>query len=251
MKILIVCLTAAVLACQPDTNVDATPSESSDDNREAAGQVARSGEQRDEGNTDTVDAARGKVTVLFFGTSLTAGYGLDPGQAFPNLIARNAAADSLPITAINAGLSGETSAGALRRISWTMQRPVDIVVLETGGNDALRALNADSLEANLSAIVLRIRGAQPAARILLAVMEAPPNLGQTYTARFRRAYVEVARRNGLTLVPFLLDGVAGEAGFNQADGVHPNVRGEAIVAANVWRVLRPVVEEVYRLRVRG
>ena len=200
---------------------------------------------------DAADPARGKVTVLFFGTSLTAGYGLDPAEAFPNLISQKAAAAGFPITAVNAGLSGETSAGALRRIGWTLQRRADIVVVETGGNDALRALDADSLEANLAGIVSRIRSAQPSAKILLAVMEAPPNLGSVYTARFRSAYAEVARRNGLTLVPFLLDGVAGERDLNQPDGVHPNVRGEGIVADNVWRVLRPVVEEVYESRTGG
>lgn len=216
-----------------------------------AGGTPAAGEDVRPGESPPLAEARAKVTVLFFGTSLTAGYGLDPAQAFPSLISRMAAIAGLPITAVNAGLSGETSAGALRRIEWTLQRPADIVVLETGGNDALRALDADSLEANLSGIVTRIRGAQPGARILLAVMEAPPNLGVAYTTRFRRAYADVARRNGLTLVPFLLEGVAGERDLNQPDGVHPNVRGEVIVAENVWKVLRPVVEEVYESRSGG
>jgi acyl-CoA thioesterase-1 len=189
-----------------------------------------------------------KVTVLFFGTSLTAGYGLDPSLAFPNLIERKSASTGTPITAINAGLSGETSAGALRRIDWALRKPVDIVVLETGGNDALRALDPDSLEANLAAIVRRIRIAQPSARILLAVMESPPNLGARYTTRFREAYSNVARRENLTLVPFLLDGVAGNSALNQSDGVHPNEEGERIVADNVWKALEPVVTEVYESR---
>ena len=200
---------------------------------------------------DSASSSREKVTVLFFGTSLTAGYGLDPAVAFPNLIARKASQAGMPITAVNAGLSGETSAGAVRRISWSLRQPVDIVVLETGGNDALRALNADSLETNLRAIVARIREAQPRARILLAVMEAPPNLGAKYTTRFREAYAEVARDEGLTLVPFLLDSVAGRPDLNQADGVHPNERGERIVADNVWKALAPVVREVYRTRPGG
>lgn len=192
-----------------------------------------------------------KVTVLFFGTSLTAGYGLDPSVAFPNLVAAKAAADRMPIVAVNAGLSGETSAGAIRRIEWTLKQPVDIVVLETGGNDALRALDADSLETNLRAIVSRIRYARPATRILLAVMEAPPNLGARYTARFREAYVNVAKSENLTLVPFLLDSVAGRPELNQADGIHPNEKGERIVAESVWRALKPVVEEVYRVLKKG
>ena len=186
----------------------------------------------------------GKVTVLFFGTSLTAGYGLDPSIAFPNLVARKAADAGTPIVAVNAGLSGETSAGALRRIDWTLRKPVDIVVLETGGNDALRALDADSLKTNIRGIVARIRALQPKTRILLAVMEAPPNLGARYTATFRKAYQEVAAEENLTLIPFLLEKVAGFDSLNQADGVHPNDKGERIVADNVWRALQPVVREV-------
>lgn len=196
------------------------------------------------------DSVGPKVTVLFFGTSLTAGYGLDPSQAFPVLVAKKSADDGVPITAINAGLSGETSAGALRRIDWTLRNPVDIVVLETGGNDALRALDATALKTNLSGIVDRIRRAQPRAKIVLAVMEAPPNLGVRYTAGFREAYAEVAKSRGLVLLPFLLDGVAGKPELNQDDGVHPNVAGERIVADNVWRALKPVVERVHQLQLR-
>ncbi len=196
----------------------------------------------------SVPSANSAVTVLFFGTSLTAGYGLDPSLAFPNLIAKKSQSTETPIVAINAGLSGETSAGAVRRIEWTLRKPVDIVVLETGGNDALRALDPDSLEANLDAIVTRIKKTQPQAQILLVVMESPPNLGARYNARFRQAYSNVARRESLTLAPFLLDKVAGRPELNQADGVHPNERGEKIVADNVWRALEPVVREVYSKR---
>jgi acyl-CoA thioesterase-1 len=209
------------------------------------------GLQSSASSADSAASSLPKVTVLFFGTSLTAGYGLDPSKAFPNQVAQRSVEDGVPIVAINAGLSGETSAGAVRRIDWALSRPVDIVVLETGGNDALRALDADSLETNLRAIVGRTRSAQPKARILLVVMEAPPNLGPAYTARFRRAYVDVARSENLTLVPFLLDSVAGRRELNQADGVHPNEKGERIVAENVWRALRPVVEEVYAQRRKG
>jgi len=199
-----------------------------------------------EAATDRADSAKAKVTVLFFGTSLTAGYGLDPSQAFPVLIAKKSVEEGVPITAINAGLSGETSAGALRRIDWVLKRPVDIVVLETGGNDALRALDTLALQANLTGIIDIIRREQPKARILLAVMEAPPNFGARYTAGFRDAYKAVAKRMGVTLLPFLLDGVAGKPELNQDDGVHPNVTGEKIVADNVWRTLKPVVDSLYR-----
>jgi acyl-CoA thioesterase I len=196
----------------------------------------------------SVSSASSSVTVLFFGTSLTAGYGLDPSLAFPSLIARKSDSTVTPVTAINAGLSGETSAGALRRIDWALRRPVDVVVVETGGNDALRALDPDSLEANLEGIVGRIKALQPQARILLAVMESPPNLGKRYNERFRQAYKDVAAKERVTLIPFLLDHVAGVTDLNQADGVHPNERGERIVADNIWKALEPVVREVYLSR---
>ncbi len=198
--------------------------------------------------TQRPDSVTSKVRVLFFGTSLTAGLGLDPSQAFPVLVGQKAAADGLPITAVNAGLSGETSAGALRRIDWALGQggPFDIVVLETGGNDALRALDPTALESNLRAIVEHIKKDQPRAKIVLATMEAPPNLGARYTAQFRGAYKSVAKSEGLTLMPFLLDRVAGKAELNQDDGVHPNVAGEKIVADNVWRSLKPVVQSVLK-----
>ena len=199
-------------------------------------------------SASSAPSSSNKVKVLFFGTSLTAGYGLDPAIAFPRLVAEQAEKDRVPIEAVNAGLSGETSAGAVRRIDWTLRTPVDVVVLETGGNDALRALNADSLEKNLRALVGQVQKAQPDAKILLAVMEAPPNLGAAYTRQFREAYIKVAREKGVTLLPFLLEGVAGHAELNQADGVHPNERGERVVAANVWKGLKPLVEEVARAR---
>ncbi|MFN2602490.1 MAG: arylesterase [Gemmatimonadaceae bacterium] len=197
-------------------------------------------------STERPDSAASKARVLFFGTSLTVGLGLDPSQAFPVLVAKKAAAEGLPITAVNAGLSGETSAGALRRIDWALGQggPFDIVVLETGGNDALRALDPTALESNLRAIVERIKKDEPRAKIVLATMEAPPNLGVEYTRKFRGAYETVAKSEGVTLMPFLLDRVAGKAGLNQDDGVHPNVAGEKIVAENVWRTLKQVVLSV-------
>lgn len=237
---------AASVACSPERNIDDAGNQARV-TRDAPADSSSGSSERPRA-TDNTSGERGKVTVLFFGTSLTAGYGLDPAVAFPNLIAAKAAANGTPIVAINAGLSGETSAGALRRIEWTMRQAVDVVVVETGGNDALRALDPDSLRTNLERIVARIRAAQPGAKVLLAVMEAPPNLGTRYTGRFRNAYQDVASKENLTLVPFLLDSVAGRAELNQSDGVHPNERGERVVAENVWRSLRPVVEEVYRSR---
>jgi acyl-CoA thioesterase-1 len=245
MKIFWIVLLGASVACQPERNMDGATDakQASADAVPAAPAAAASN-----GESAVSDSVRGKVSVLFFGTSLTAGYGLDPSQAFPLMVAAKAAAAGMPIKAINAGLSGETSAGALRRIDWALKQPVDVVVLETGGNDALRALDASALKANLTAIVGRIRKAQPKAKILLAMMEAPPNFGAGYTTSFREAYATVAKSDGLTLLPFLLDSVAGNAELNQEDGIHPNLAGERIVADNVWRALKPVVAEIYGQR---
>jgi acyl-CoA thioesterase-1 len=182
-------------------------------------------------------------TILFIGTSLTAGLGLAPEQAFPALIQERIDSAGLNYTVVNAGVSGETSAGARRRIDWLMRQPVDVVVLETGANDGLRGLGVDSMRANIQAIIDRITQRQPRARILLVAMEALPNLGPRYTSEFRRVFPELAAANGVTLVPFLLEGVAGTAGLNQADGIHPNAAGARILADNVWRVLGGVLAD--------
>ena len=184
--------------------------------------------------------------VIFFGTSLTAGAGLDQSQAFPALIEKLAAADGTPIKAVNAGLSGETSAGALRRIAWVLRTPADAIVIETGANDALRGLDPDSARSNIAQVIAAVRKAQPMAKIVLVGMEAPPNYGLAYTRRFRGVYSGVAKEARIPLVPFLLDGVAGVARLNQPDGVHPNAAGAKIVAANIWKSISPLVAELDR-----
>lgn len=184
------------------------------------------------------NAANAGPTVLFIGTSLTAGLGLRPEQAYPALVQDKADSAGTPITAVNAGVSGETSAGALNRIDWVLRGPADIVVLETGANDALRALPVSEARANIAAILDRIKATKPRAKVFLVQMEAPPNLGQQYASDFHNMYGELAREKGVTLIPFLLNGVAGHAELNQADGLHPNVTGEKIVAANVWNALK-------------
>jgi acyl-CoA thioesterase I len=184
--------------------------------------------------------------VLFFGTSLTAGYGLDPDQAFPSLIEKKARDEGLPIKAINAGLSGETSAGAVRRIDWVLRTPADLVVIEVGANDALRGLSPDAARANLERVVSAVKAKQPRARLALIQMEAPPNYGVAYTRSFRSIYSDVARRESIPLLPFLLDGVAGISRLNQPDGLHPNLTGERIVADNVWKALKPLVAQLDR-----
>ena len=179
--------------------------------------------------------------IVFLGTSLTAGLGLDPSQAYPALVQRKLDSLRAPYRAVNAGVSGETSAGALRRLDWVLKDRPAILVVETGANDGLRGLDADTTEANLVAIVRRARAADPGVRIVLAGMEAPPNFGARYTVRFRAIFRDVAARERVQLIPFLLAKVGGVDSLNQADGIHPNVRGERIVADNVWRVLAPLL----------
>jgi acyl-CoA thioesterase-1 len=189
-----------------------------------------------------VATAANTPTVVFFGTSLTAGYGLAAERAFPAVVARLANGEGLSVRAVNAGLSGETSAGALRRVDWVLRNPADIVVIETGANDGLRALDVAATERNIRQIVRRVQRTRPGASVLLVQMEAPPNFGPQYTGRFRRMYSTVACETGVMLVPFLLDGVAAVPELNQADGLHPNAVGAERIAANVWKVLKPVVE---------
>jgi acyl-CoA thioesterase I len=180
-------------------------------------------------------------TVLFLGTSLTAGLGLEPDSAFPQQIQRKIDAAGLPYQTVNAGVSGETSAGLLRRLDWVLQRPADVIVVETGANDALRGQPVEGTRATIGRVLERIRRERPSARVLLMQMEAPPNLGPVYTSAFRAMFPALASEHGATLVPFLLDRVAGESRLNQADGIHPNYEGERMVTENVWRALEPVL----------
>lgn len=180
-------------------------------------------------------------TVLFLGTSLTAGLGLEPDEAYPTQIQRMIDSAGLPFRVVNAGVSGETSAGLLRRVDWLLQQKLAVVVVETGANDGLRGVPVDVMKANLRQIIQRIRAVQPDAAIALIQMEAMPNMGKSYTDAFRQAFPALAREENVQLLPFLLDGVAGERELNQADGIHPNEVGERIVAQNVWKALKPML----------
>jgi acyl-CoA thioesterase-1 len=196
--------------------------------------------------SDSVAKSIRTPVVLFFGTSLTAGLGLDPEQAFPSLIEQKAQTEGVPIKVVNAGLSGETTAGAVRRIDWVLRTPVDLVVIEGGANDALRGLSPEQARANLETLIAAVKAKQPRAKIALIQMEAPPNYGVTYTRSFRAIYPEVAKKESVSLLPFLLDGVAGIPRLNQPDGVHPNLTGERMVADNVWKGLKPIVAQLDR-----
>lgn len=175
------------------------------------------------------------------GTSLTAGYGLDPADAFPALIQGKLDAAGLPYRVVNAGVSGETSAGALRRLDWLLKQPVAVLVVETGANDGLRGQDPDATRANIDAVLNRAKKQAPPPRLVLLGMEALPNYGEEYRRRFRAIYPEMATRHGAVLVPFLLEGVAGVASLNQADGVHPTAEGQRRVAETVWKALRPIL----------
>jgi acyl-CoA thioesterase-1 len=181
--------------------------------------------------------------ILVIGTSLTAGYGLDPGDAWPAVLQRRLDSLGLAWRVVNAGVSGETSAGALRRVDEVLTDHVRVVILETGANDGLRGLEPDSTRANLEAIVARIRARDATVAIVLAGMEAPPNLGPRFIERFRAVFPEVAAARGLRLVPFLLEGVAGVDSLNQEDGIHPTRRGHELVARNVWAILESVLAD--------
>ncbi|MFD2571173.1 arylesterase [Spirosoma soli] len=184
-----------------------------------------------------------KPVILFYGNSLTAGYGVEPSQAFPALVGQKIDSAGLNYQVINAGLSGETTAGGRSRISWVMRQPVAVFVLELGGNDGLRGLPLKATRENLQAIMDTVRRKSPEATIVLAGMQIPPNLGTTYTREFRELFKELADKNKAVLIPFLLEGVGGIPRLNQPDGIHPTPAGHKIVANTVWGVLQPVLKK--------
>ena len=184
-----------------------------------------------------------KKRLLFFGNSLTAGLGVEPEQAFPALIGEKIDSLSLGYEVINAGLSGETTAGGRSRVGWILRQPVAVFVLELGANDGLRGLPLSATRQNLQGIIDTVRRRSPGAQIVLAGMQIPPNMGQSYAADFKAVYQEIATKNHLVLIPFLLEGVGGHPKLNQADGIHPTPAGHRIVARTVWAVLQPLLKK--------
>ncbi len=177
-------------------------------------------------------------TILFFGNSLTAGYGLDnPSDGFPALIQGKIDSLKKPYKVINAGLSGETSSGGNSRVEWLLKQKIDIFVLELGANDGLRGIPVTETERNLQAIIDQVKTKYPQAKILLLGMQVPPNMGKSYTTQFREVFGRLAQKNNASFVPFLLEGVGGVRELNQGDGIHPTAEGQKILAANVWKVL--------------
>ena len=178
-----------------------------------------------------------KKTIVFFGNSLTAGYGLSPSEAFPALIQKKIDSLNLPYTVVNAGVSGETTSGGNSRIDWVLRQPMDVFILELGGNDGLRGIPVAETRKNLQSIIDKVKKSKPDVKLVLAGMQIPPNMGQQYATAFRDVYKDLASANNMILIPFLLEGVGGEASLNQDDGIHPTAEGHRIVAANLWREL--------------
>jgi len=178
-------------------------------------------------------------TILFFGDSLTAGYGLDdPADAFPGVIAKKIDSLKLPYKVINAGVSGETSAGGNGRIDWTLKQKIDVFVLELGANDGLRGISPTETARNLQSIIDKVKAKYPKAKLVMLGMQVPPNMGADYVNRFKAVFPALAAKNKMALVPFLLQGVGGHPDLNQGDGIHPTEKGAKIVADNVWQVLK-------------
>jgi acyl-CoA thioesterase-1 len=187
-------------------------------------------------------SAQEKKTILIFGDSITAGYGIDPGQAFPAIIQQKIDSVGLNYNVINGGLSGETSAGGLRRIDWVLQRQVDMMILELGGNDGLRGIDLSSTKDNLQKIIDKALAKNPEMEIIIAGMQVPPNLGVDYTREFQDLYPSFAEENDLVLIPTILEQVGGYDEYMQADQIHPNPAGHKIVAQTIWNKLYPIIK---------
>jgi acyl-CoA thioesterase-1 len=191
-----------------------------------------------------IAAAPTPKIVLFLGDSITAGYGLEPSQAFPGLIEDKIAAKKWNFKVINAGQSGDTTAGGLNRMDWLLRNRIDVLVVELGGNDGLRGLPPETTRKNLQAIIDRAREKYPDVKIILAGMKVPPNMGRDYGRRFEAIYPDLAKKNKALLIQFILDGVGGVRDLNLPDGIHPTAKGHEIIANNVWKVLEPVLRSL-------
>ena len=199
------------------------------------GEKKENAETEDSVKTVAKAPARTKKTIVFFGNSLTAAYGLDdPSKGFAGLIQKRIDSLGLDYKVINAGVSGETTSGGNSRIDWLLKQPLDIFVLELGGNDGLRGIPVSETRKNLQSILDKVHAKYPDAKLVLAGMQIPPNMGQKYASEFKAVYADIAKANNLTLIPFLLEGVGGESKLNLPDGIHPTEEGHTILAENVW-----------------
>lgn len=216
-----------------------SPTEGSSENQASTGTDQTSVEAQSEATL--LGKVNEKKRIIFFGNSLTAAYGLDPELGFVSLIQNKLDSLGFDYQTVNAGLSGETTAGGRERIDWILNQPVDVFILELGGNDGLRGIDPTSSAENLQAIIDAVQQKYPEAKIILAGMEAPPNMGPEFTSAFREMYPRLAQKNQIELIPFLLDGVGGDPSLNLPDGIHPNEEGHVIVANNIWEVLKNVL----------
>ncbi|MGZ5133775.1 MAG: arylesterase [Flavitalea sp.] len=207
----------------------------------SCGQSEKQVNSQQPGKKETATASKALKTIVFFGNSLTAGYGLEPSSAFPALIQEKIDSLDLPYKVINAGVSGETSSGGNSRIDWILEQPIDIFVLELGANDGLRGIPMTETKTNLQSIIDKVKSKYPQAKIIIAGMQIPPNMGAQYTTEFRSIFPELARKNNSGLIPFILEGVGGEVKLNQEDGIHPTAEGHHIVSENVWKELKPLL----------
>lgn len=182
-----------------------------------------------------------KRTIVFLGDSITAGLGVDRGQAYPALLEQKIEESKLPYEVVNAGLSGDTTAGGLRRLDWLLQRKIDVLVIALGGNDGLRGIAPEVTAVNLQAMIDKVKASSPQTEIVLAGMRIPPNLGSDYTAKFEQIFPAIAQKNNLRFIPFLLEGVGGHRDLNQPDQIHPNPAGHKLIAERVWAQLQPLL----------
>ena len=226
-RTLIVVLAVAVAACSPADPPASAEKPSSASSSSAARPAA-----------STRSDAAPKIVIL--GDSLTAGLGLDRTRSFPSLLQARLERDGYEYRVVNAGVSGDTSAGGLRRLDWALEGNVEVLIVELGANDGLRGLPVEEMKKNLSEIITRAQARDIS--VILAGMEAPPNYGQQYTEEFRAAFRDLAAEHDVPLIPFLLEGVAGLRQMNQGDGIHPNPEGARIIEQTIWRTLEPVLE---------
>ncbi|MAU72240.1 MAG: arylesterase [Pseudozobellia sp.] len=211
----------------------------------SCGEKQKETEKKDSSVTGESEAVTPSSTksILFFGNSLTAAYGLEEKEGFPALIQNRLDSLGLNYTSINSGVSGETTSGGLNRLDWVINQKVEVFVLELGANDGLRGIPLKETKQNLQAIIDKVKSKNNSTKIVLAGMQIPPNMGQDYTKEFKKIYPDLAEKNQVELIPFLLEGVAGNPDLNLEDGIHPTAEGQKIVMENVWRVLKTVLSE--------
>ncbi|HRP57750.1 arylesterase [Agriterribacter sp.] len=214
-----------LMLCVACSNPDSTPEDTANDSTQK----------------ETPPPSSSTKNIVFFGNSLTAGYGLDLAEAYPALIQAKIDSLKLPYKAVNAGLSGETTAGGNSRIDWILKQPVHVFVLELGGNDGLRGIPLEETEKNLQKIINKVKEKYPDVKLMLAGMRVPPNMGKQYSENFHKIFENLANSNKIAFLPFLLEGVGGEPELNQSDGIHPTAEGQKIVAENVWAVLKDLL----------